>query len=152
MRMFIKTLIFVFIAFSLAACEKANNPESPASIEKPTQDYSGTFEVTFTNYKNTSSTVTLTGNINISFSTNTYSYDGTILNSDNELSGSLHDTGTYTLRGNNIEMYDNATRLMNPIWQPSLYLSGTYTYSQSNNQVTIQGEGQYGTIKLILNI
>ncbi len=151
MKTILNMLIVILATLTFAACEKANDPVSPASIDKPAQNYNGTFEVTYKDYKNSSRTVSLSGALNFNFNTDTYSYNGVIVSSDNELSGPVHDTGTYIIRGNNIEMYDNATKQMNPIWQPSLYLSGTYNYRR-DTRVTIDGEGQYGSIRIVLNI
>lgn len=151
MKTILNILIIVIATLTFAACEKANNPVSPASIDKPQQNYNGTFEVTYKDYKNSSRTVSLSGNINFNFNRDTYSYDGVVVSSDNELSGPVHDSGTYILKGNNIEMQDNAAKLMNPIWQPSLYLSGTYEYRR-DTRITIDGEGQYGSIRIELNI
>lgn len=151
MKTVLNVLIIVLATLSFAACEKANNPVSPASIDKPAQNYSGTFEVTYKDYKNSARTVSLSGTINFDFSTDTYSYNGVVLNTDNELSGPVHDVGTYKIRGNTIEMYDNASKQMNPAWQPSLYLSGTYDYRR-DTALTIDGEGQYGSVRIVLNI
>jgi len=152
MKKVMSLLIVVLTAFSFAACEKAGNPVSPSAVDKPAQNNAGTFEVTYKDYKNFSRAVTVSGTINIEFSTGTYSYNGVIVSSDNEFSGPIHDNGTYTLRGNTIDMFDTATKMMNPSWQPSLYLSGTYDYRRTDTQIMIEGEGQYGSVKLVLNI
>lgn len=150
MKTVLNLFIIVVAAFTFAACEKANNPVSASSVDKQVQNYSGTFEVTYKDYKNTSQAASFSGTLNLNFSTNTYTYEGVLVSSDNQLSQPVHDMGTYSIRGNNIEMYDNATKQMNPIWQPSLYLSGIYDYRNGNDQVTINGEGQYGTIRIVL--
>ena len=152
MKKVINVLMITLIAASFASCGKANDPVSPVSVDKPAQTDSGTFEVTFKDYRNTSRTVTLTGTINFEFGTDTYSYNGVIVSTDKELNGSLQDSGTYTIRGNSIDMFDNATKMINPAWQPSLYLSGTYSYRKNNNQLIIEGEGLYGSVKIVLNI
>jgi hypothetical protein len=151
MKPVLNIFIVILAALSFAACEKASNPVSPVSVDKTAQNNSGTFEVTYKDYKNSSRTVSLSGTINFNFGTDTYSYDGVIVSTDNELSGPVHDNGTYVIRGNYIEMFDNAAKQMNPVWQPSLYLSGTYTYRR-DTQVTIDGEGEYGSIRIILNV
>ena len=65
MKILMNVLIFVLASFSFAACEKANYQVSPDSIDKPAENYSGTFEATYKNYKNFSTSVTITGSINI---------------------------------------------------------------------------------------
>ncbi len=152
MKTVINILIIVLTAISFAACGKTNDPVSPVSVDKPAQTNSGTFEVTYKDYRNTSGTVTLTGTINFDFGTDVYSYNGVIVSTDKELSGSLQDSGTYTIRGNSIDMFDNAAKMMNPAWQPSLYLSGTYSYRKINNQLILEGQGHYGSVKIVLNI
>ena len=150
MKTVLNLFIVILAAFTFAACEKANNPVSASSVDKQVQNYSGTFEVTFKDYKNSSRTASFSGTLNLNFSTTTYTYEGVLVSSDNQLSQPVHDMGTYSIRANGIEMYDNATKQMNPIWQPSLYLSGIYDYRNGNDQVTINGEGQYGTIRIVL--
>ena len=151
MKILMNVLIFVLASFSFAACEKANYQVSPDSIDKPAENYSGTFEATYKNYKNYSTSVSFNGNININFGTGTYSYNGNIISSDSQLNGPVHDNGNYTLTADSIRMYDNSTKMMNPAWQPSLYLDGIYSYTNTGSQVIIQGEGQYGTIRIVLN-
>ena len=152
MKTMMNIFVLVLVTLSFAACEKANSPTEPVSIEKSAQAYNGTFEVTFKDYKNSSRSVTATGNISFNFNTDTYSYNAIVVSSgDNELASSLHDNGVYTIKGNQITMLDDATKLMNPVWQPSLYLSGTYSYRRSDTQITIEGSGDYGYIRLTLN-
>ena len=151
MKILMNVLIFVLASFSFAACEKANYQVSPDSIDKPAENYSGTFEATYKNYKNFSTSVTITGSININFNSGSYSYNGNIISSDSQLNGPVHDNGNYTLMADSIKMYDNSTKLMNPAWQPSLYLSGIYSYTDTGSQLIIQGEGQYGSIRIVLN-
>ncbi len=152
-----KTVMILFVIFlvtlSFPACEKANNPVTPASIDKTDQAYYGTFQVTYKDYKNASKTVSVSGNISFNFnSDNTYSYNAAVDSSANsQVSAALHDQGAYKIRGNTIEMSDNAAKLMNLAWQPSLYLSGTYSYRSGDSQITIEGSGDYGSVRIVLN-
>jgi hypothetical protein len=151
-----KTVMYLFIlvlvTISFAACEKANNPVAPVTLNKNTQTYSGTFDVTYKDYKNTPHSVSVSGEISFIFDGDTYSYDAQVVNTqDNVVETTLHDQGTFSITGNKIEMYDNATRLMNPTWQPSLYLSGTYSYLKGDNQITIEGTGNFGSVRLSFN-
>lgn len=150
MKKVMSVLIVLLTALSFAACEKANNPVTPNTVDKISQNTNGTFEVTFKDYRNATHDVSMTGDISFSFGTNTYSYDA-VVNSDNELDQSLHDSGTYRQSGNTIEMQDNAAKMLGAKWQPSLYLSGTYSYRETDTQIVIQGEGEYGSVKLVIN-
>ena len=152
MKTVMNLFVLIFVTFSLAACEKANNPVIPVSIDKSANAYSGTFDMTYKDYRNSSRTVSVSGNISFNFNTDTYSYNGVVLSTeDNEMSTSLHDNGTYTLKGNQIKMFDNAAKMMNPAWQPSLYLSGTYSYTRADTRIIIEGSGDYGSVRIILN-
>lgn len=151
MKKVMSVLIVLLTALSFAACEKANNPVTPnSSVDKISQSTNGTFEVTYKDYRNSSSDVSMTGDIEFNFDKNTYSYNA-VVSTDNELGQSLHDSGTYRISGNTIEMQDKAAMMMGAQWQPSLYLSGTYSYRQTDTQIIIQGDGEYGTVKLVIN-
>ncbi len=153
MKTMMNLFVLVLVSLSFAACEKANNPVAPVPTAKTSNADNGTFEITYNDYKNADRSLRVTGDIDFTFnSDNTYSYNATVISSsDNELSVPLHDKGTYTIKGENIEMFDNATKLMNPIWQPSFYLSGTYSYMTSDSRIIIEGTGHYGTVRIVLN-
>ena len=153
MKTMMNLFVLVLVTLSFAACEKTNNPVNPVSTDKASVLNNGTFAVTYKDYQNADRTVTLSGNIDFNLnSDNTYSYTATVLSSsDNENSITLHDNGIYKIKGDNIEMYDNATKLMNPAWQQSLYLSGTYSYIRNNNQIIIEGSGANGNVRIVLN-
>ncbi len=158
MKTMMNLFVLVLVALSFAACEKVNNPVTPVSTDKSIQTsnavrtYNGTFNITYKDYKNSSRTVSASGSIRFKFNTDeTYSYSAIVVSSeDNEFSTSLHDKGTYTLKENQIQMIDDAAKLMNPIWQPSMYLSGTYSYRRGDSEIIIEGSGDYGTISIIL--
>ncbi len=152
MKIVMNLFVLIVITFSLAACEKANNPVTPVSIDKSANAYTGTFDVTFKDYRNSSRTVSVSGNITFDFNTDTYSYNAVVVSTDDkEMATTLHDNGTYTLKGNEIKMFDNATKMMNPAWQPSLYLSGTYSYRRGDASIIIEGSGDYGNVRIVLN-
>lgn len=150
MKKVMSILIVLLTALSFAACEKANNPVTPNTVDKTSQSTNGTFEVTYKDYRNSSSDVSMTGDIEFNFDTNTYSYNA-LVSTDNELGQSLHDSGTYRISDNTIEMQDNAALMMGSQWLPSLYLSGTYSYRETDNQIIIEGDGAYGSVKLVIN-
>ncbi|HKB86310.1 MAG TPA: hypothetical protein VKD08_09090, partial [Ignavibacteriaceae bacterium] len=101
---------------------------------------------------NTSRSLTLTGSINFNFNQGTYSYSGVLSTTDASVNSTeIHDEGTYMIRGEHIEMYDNATKRMNPQWLPSLYLSGVYSYRHTDTQIIIDGTGDFGAIRITLN-
>lgn len=150
MKMLMNLIIVLFAALTLAACEKTVDPVSPVSLDK--SNFNGTFDVTFQNYKNSSQNVTLTGTIDFSFDNSTYSYNAVILHSsNNEVSGTLSDSGTYLINGDKISLLDNATRRMNPGWLPSLYLSWDFNYSTNANQTIIEGSYPYGLVRIVLS-
>ncbi len=153
MKTVMNLFILFLVTFSLAACEKTNNPAAPIVADKSASAHNGTFEVTYKDYKNASRTVSLSGNISFNFnSDSTYTYDAVIVSSqDNQLATSLHDHGVYSIKGDRIEMFDDAAKMMNPAWQASLYLSGIYSYIQSENQTIIEGSGDYGSVHIVLN-
>jgi hypothetical protein len=153
MKTMMNLFALVLFTLSFAACEKTNNPVNPVAADKTSLFDNGTFEVTYKDYQNADRTVTLSGDIDFNLnSDNTYSYTATVSSSsDNENTTTLHDNGVYKIKGDNIEMYDNATKLMNPAWQPSLYLSGTYSYIRNDNQIIIEGSGTNGAVRIVLH-
>lgn len=149
----------LLISIAFAACQKANDPVSPNDINKADvnstsitgQGYSGNFEVTYKNFKNTDQSQTLTGNINFLFGKDTYSYTGVVSNSaETPETSVIHDRGTYSLDGDVIKLADDATKRMVEQWLPSLYLSGDYSYTRSGDVITIEGNGRFGSIKITL--
>ena len=150
MKKVMSVFIVLLSALSFAACEKADNPVTPNTVDKISQSTNGTFEVTFKDYKNSPHDVTMTGDIYFNFFKGTYSYTA-VVSTDNESGQSLHDSGTYRRTDGTIEMQDKAAVMMRAQWQPSLYLSGTYSYRESDTQIVIQGDGEYGTVKLVIN-
>jgi hypothetical protein len=150
MKKVMSVLIVLLTALSFAACEKANNPVTPNAVDKISQSTNGTFEVTFKDYRNSPRDVSMTGDIDFNFYKSTYSYNA-VVRTDNEIDQSLHDSGTYRISGNSIEMQDNAAMMMGARWQSSLYLSGTYSYKETDSKIIIEGEGEYGTVKLVIN-
>jgi len=151
-------MLILILAIVFSACQKTVDPVSPDpsnKIEFVTNGlaetaYSGTFEVTFKNYKNTDRTVSISGTIDIVFGKSTYTYEAKISNASEDVTDTyLHDTGIYTLEAGRITMADDATKLMNAGTMPSLYLSGDYTYTHTAAQSTIEGTGAYGTVKII---
>lgn len=151
MKTVMNFLVLFLVTISLAACEKANNPTAPVPADKTALSNNGTFEVTFKDYKNANRTVTVSGDIDFNFNSDkTYSYEATVLNtSDNETASTFHDSGTYIIKGTQIQLFDNATKMMNPAWQPSLYLSGTYSYRKGDNETVIEGTGDYGSVRIV---
>lgn len=153
MKTVINLFVLFLVAISFAACEKAVSPTAPVTVDKSANTYNGSFEVTFKDYKNSNRAVSVSGSISFNFNPdNTYSYDAVVVSSaENEVATSLHDNGTFHIKQNNIEMSDDAARMMNPTWQQSLYLSGTYSYRRSDTQTMIEGSGEYGSIRIVLN-
>ncbi len=153
MKIAMNVLLIIFATLTFASCEKATNPVTPdSSIDKTTQSYNGSFEVTYKDYKNTSRSETLTGSIDFNFNQGSYFYSGVLSTADARVNTTeIHDQGTYTIRGENIEMFDDATKRMNPQWLPSLYLSGVYSYRHTDTQVVIEGTGDFGSVRITLN-
>jgi hypothetical protein len=161
MKIVMNLVIVLFIAVALAACQKANNPVSSNSLNKTNlntmgitdQNYNGRFEVTYKDYRNTNQDVTMTGSINFVFKKSTYSYDAVITDVPDAVTEEfLHDSGTYEFNDhdNGISLADNATKTMTAGWKSSLYLSGNYIYRHTGDQTTIEGNGRFGTIKIVL--
>lgn len=158
MKFMINIIAVLLISLAFAACQKANDPVSPTFNKTDTGStgisspvYAGNFQVTFKNYKNTNQPMTINGTINFTFEKTTYSYSGVISNSADAPTGTfLHDRGTYSLDGDVIKLADNATKLMSAEWMPSLYLSGDYSYTNTNGLITIEGNGRFGAIKISL--
>ncbi len=153
MKTMMNLFVLVLVTLSFAACEKTNNPVTPVPADKTSDSNNGTFQVTYKDYRNADRTLTVSGNIDFNFnSDSTYSYTATVLSSsNNEFTTSLHDNGTYTIKGDKIELSDIAPKMMNPIWQPSLYLSGTYSYLISDSQTVIEGSNDYGSVRIVLH-
>ncbi len=153
MKIAMNVLLIILATITFASCEKTMNPVTPdSSIDKTTQSYTGGFEVVYKDYQNTSRSVTLSGSINFNFNQGSYSYTGVLSTADAKVNTTeIHDNGTYTIRGNQIEMHDDATKRMNPQWLPSLYLSGVYSYRQSDTQVIIEGSGDFGSVRIVLS-
>lgn len=160
MKFIINAFAIFVIAITFAACQKANDPVSPNIVDKTSgagstgisaQGLAGDFQVTFKNYRNTNATVTIAGKLNFVFEKTTYSYSAQVSNSvDEPTSTFFHDRGTYSLDGNIIKLADDATKLMSMGWMPSLYLSGSYSYTRANGLTIIEGNGLFGTIKIVL--
>lgn len=158
MKIFGNMMLILILAIVFSACQKTVDPVSPDPSNKiefvsnglAGTAYSGTFDVTLKNYKNTDRTVSISGTIDLVFGKSTYTYEAKISNASEDITEIyLHDTGTYTLDAGRISMADNATKLMNPGTMPSLYLSGDYTYAHTAAQSTIEGTGAYGTAKIV---
>ena len=160
MKVIWNVMLIMFISIAFAACQKANDPVSPTMVNKTdqgsstgvdNQGYSGSFQVIYKNYKNTSATTSLTGSINFIFEANKYSYTARVSSTvEDPADVYLHDTGTYTRNGDFIQLSDDATKMMHAQWMPSLYLSGDYSYSQIGDQIIIEGTGRFGSVKITL--
>ncbi len=160
MRIVMNVVMGLLLAVAFAACQKANDPVSPVLANKTdiissqlaAQSYDGSFEVTYKNYRNTDASSTMKGSIDIIFNKSNYTYNGELSDNPGEdvTLTSIHDSGTFSTHGDIISMFDNATKMMNAGWMPSLYLSGDYSYSHIGDQIIIEGDGNYGSIKIVL--
>jgi hypothetical protein len=153
MKIAMNILVILFAAITFAACEKANDPVAPSTLDKTQQNYYGTFETTYKDYKNLNQTVRMAGTINFVFNQSTYSYNGLVTSSSTtETTGPVNDSGIYQINNEQIQMQDNATKLMSAVWKPSLYLSGNFKYIQSADQVIIEGSDDNGSIVITLHL
>ncbi len=144
-----KSFLFYFLIFVLPSCKNTVSPESNIAINKG--EYSGTFSVTYKNYKNYSSAVTQSGSISIFFNDSTYEYSAIAdYSSDTLASDSLGDSGRYSINQGNIVMDDFCWLRMDDIWHNSLYFEGTFSIHKIDNILQIVQDNSFAKWNLNL--
>lgn len=141
-----KTIIIIIallpITLLLTSCDTTEFPTGGVSFIKG--EYTGTFSVTFKNYKNTSSPLIQEGTISVMFSDSTYKYSAKAEFSSNGLADTLlTDGGMYTRNENKIIMNDVSWMTMDPGWHNSLYLLDTFAVRAIGNQLEISQENSF---------
>lgn len=157
MNSIIKCALLFMVAISLAACEKANNPVDPSSLDRSNMSMSslpqsGTFEITVPDSRASTMPATLSGSILFKFddAASTYKYTGTYNSAEVVKSRYLEDTGTFESKGDYINLIDDPIAQSSDI-RSGLFLNGDYHYSEHGNLIVIEGECNLGHIRILLN-
>jgi len=134
----------------IASCEKAPYPIEPVSLEN--RNYVGTFSVTFKNYQNKNTAITLSGTISFSFlDSSKYNYSAKITYSTDSLAyDSLNDSGIYHINDHKISLNDDSWMRMDARWHNSLYFYGTFTFKRFDHQILIIQNNSFANWKLTL--
>ncbi|MFI5252992.1 MAG: hypothetical protein ACHQQQ_11245 [Bacteroidota bacterium] len=135
------TIISLFLLL-LAGCSK----DVPAPTETTVPFRAGVWKGTFvdTIYYTPPQTLIQIGTATFTFSESTYTYSGSVTYSS-QIGGkipssgqySIGDNGLYMVKGNKVNMFDEANRRM-VAWYPCLYLSGDYNFSVTGKILTIR--------------
>ncbi|GMV00285.1 MAG: hypothetical protein AMXMBFR51_30170 [Ignavibacteriota bacterium] len=142
MKSIIRIVIFVPIIILLTSCDTTEFPTG--AISYINGEYTGTFSVTFKNYKNTASPLTQEGTISIMFYDSTYQYSAKADFSSSGLADTLlTDGGRFTRNDNRIVMNDISWMTMDPGWHNSLYLLDTFTVHAIGNQLEITQDNSF---------
>ncbi|MDE3058100.1 MAG: hypothetical protein KGJ59_09105 [Bacteroidota bacterium] len=132
---------------SILGCKKSDSPTVPITFAKG--EYGGTFSVTFKNYKNTSTSVSQSGTIAMSFTDSTYAYSVAVnFSSDSTAYDSLDDRGRYSQLQGKIIMNDLSWWRADLIWHNSLYLKDTFAIQASEKQLAISQNNSFASWKL----
>jgi len=161
MKILIKAAALFIVAISLAACEKAVNPVSPTSMNKPnvqstSDSHYGTIEYS-PDSKSSTELVPLSGSIYFVFdyATSTYKYDAMFDRAGQdsyarETSAGIRGEGNFERQGTSITLADAPTVETSP-QQINFRLDGDYHYSQNGNQIIIEGKNGTGYVKIVLD-
>lgn len=161
MKTLIKAAAFFIVAISLAACQKAVNPVSPSSLTKPniqssSDSHYGTIEYT-PDSKSSTEVVPFSGTIYFTFdyASSTYKYDAMFDKTGQdsyvrETSAGIKGEGNFERQGTSINLVDAPTVDTSPL-QVDFRLDGDYHYSQSGNQIIIEGKNSLGYVKIVLD-
>lgn len=142
MKAIIRIIVFVPIILVFTSCDNTDFPNGAVSFIKG--EYTGTFSVTFKDYKNTSSPLIQEGTISVMFSDSTYKYSAKAEFSSNGLADTLlTDGGRFTRNENKIIMNDFSWKTMNPGGHNSLYLLDTFAVRAIGNQLEISQENSF---------
>ena len=142
-------LVLCLFLFLYISCNKTESPTQSSAFKKG--EYSGTFSVTFKNYKNQNSSLSQSGDIAITFSDSSYSYSATVNNSSDPKADSvLADVGKFTNEGQKMSMNDQSWMYMDPRWHNSLYLFGTFEIQTTGKQLKISQENDFAIWNLFL--
>ena len=149
MKTIFNTFLFLLIIFVFSACSDVTSPVENVTIDKG--EYTGIFSVTFWHYQDYNSVVTQTGNISIAFEDTTYIYSGAVEYSSTLSSlDSIWDWGHYSIEADSIEMEDISWMLMNPLWQSSLYLKGSFNIKNNGTQIIISQSSSFADWEIVL--
>lgn len=144
MKAIIRIIVFVPIFLLFTSCDTTVFPTGAVSFIKG--EYTGTFSVTFNDYKNTSSSLIQEGTISIMFSDSSYQYSAKAVFSSNGLADTmLTDKGRFTLNENKIVMNDISWMTMDAGWHNSLYLLDTFTVRTNGNTLEIFQDNSFAT-------
>ena len=142
MKNIINIFLLISLVFILTKCNNSVSPGEQTAIKKG--EYTGTFSVTFKNYKNYSVSVTQSGTISILFTDSTYKYSAIAsFSSDSTASDSLGDFGSYSLVEDGIIMNDGSWLRMDPRWHNSLYLLDTFNVQKKYSKFNITQDNTF---------
>ena len=145
----INIFLFVSLMFLLLNCNNSTSPTENLVLRKGT--YSGTFSVTFKNYRNFSHSLTQTGTITVLFTDSAYTYLAIVnFSSDLTSTDSLRDNGTYYLAKNGIIMRDDSWWRMDAGWHNSLYLENTFNFDYNDIGLRISQDNAFANWNLNL--
>lgn len=158
MKIFIKAAALFIVAISLAACQKAENPVAPSTLNKSNSRAStvirnGTFEIMYPSTGISGRPSTVSGTITFSFDylASTYKYEGQFSGSPiDNYSSRLQGSGKFDRMGDNITLSNYPVVRTTP---EDYYLTfdGKYQYTESSDQIVIEGNTNLGYIKIVLN-
>ncbi|MCC6550162.1 MAG: hypothetical protein IT279_08850 [Ignavibacteriaceae bacterium] len=149
MKAIIRIIAFFPIIFLFTSCDNTESPTGAVSFIRG--EYTGTFSVTFKNYRNTASPLTQEGTISIMFSDSTYKYSAKADFSSNGLADTLlTDGGRFTRNENKIIMNDFSWMTMDAWWHNSLYLLDTFTVRAIGNQFEISQDNSFANWQINL--
>jgi hypothetical protein len=152
MKIIINIFLYISLMFLLSNCSNLTSPTENIVLKKGT--YSGTFSVTFKNYKNYSYPVTQTGTISILFADSIYNYSAKInYSSDSISTDSLKDFGRYSIQSNKIIINDISWWRMDPHWHNGLYLENTFNIENIDGRFRIFQDNSFAQwdLNLVLN-
>jgi opacity protein-like surface antigen len=158
MKIFVKAAALFIVAISFAACQKAENPVSPSTINKSTTRastvvYNGTFEIMHpeTGISGTFSAVSGTIIFSFDYAASTYKYDGQFSGSQaDNYSSRLQGSGKFEMMGDNIKL-SNYPAIRTTLEDYSLIFNGKYQYIEHGDQIIIKGDTDIGYITIVLN-
>jgi len=157
MKNLIKGAALLILAVTFAACQQAADPVSPVSLDKSStkltdEPTTGTFEITFPDSRATDQKGIISGSIYFKFdeAASAYKYKGRI-NTPSETihSGTFENTGTFTRKGDYINLIDDPVATATSERQ-TLHLNGDFQYTVRGPQTIIEGNTKIGHLKIVL--